>query len=356
MRNKESLTFILPDLDLGGTQRVLVYLVNSLVKKGFEIKIIVFKKVEKKIFDLSNKVLIKNLKLHKKTTNIFEKIFFNIHRVKKIRNEIKKNNSSKLISFLTTANILTLISSVGLKKEIIINERNDPAQKKIPFFWKILRFLIYRNADKILINQPNVKKSFIYKNLFFIPNPITTSPGKEVKKKKIILSVARLDYQKNIELLIKSFSKSKAIQKNWKLIIFGKGKEKKKLLILVNKLGISNFVIFKGTTEKISYWYKKSEIFALSSRFEGMPNSLIEAMNYKLAVIGTRIPGINFFIKNKINGLLFEVNNEKELTKHINFLIKNKTIRRNLGNKAFKYVNKLANPNEFINRWLNHLK
>lgn len=356
MSNKENLTFILPDLDLGGTQRVLVYLANSLVKEGYKIKIIVFKKVEGKIFDLSNKVLIKNLNLYKKTTNIFQKIFFNIYRIKKIRNEIKKDNSSKLISFLTTTNILTLISSIGLNKKIIINERNDPSKKKISIFWKILKFLIYRNADKIFVNQPNVKKSFIYKNLFFIPNPITILPEKKVKKKKIILSVARLDYQKNIDLLIKSFSKSIAIKKNWKLVIFGKGKEKKKLLMLVNKLGISNFVIFKGTTEKINYWYKKSEIFTLSSRFEGMPNALIEAMNSKLAVIGTRIPGIKFFIKNKINGLLFGVNNEKELTKHINFLIKNKTIRRNLGNKAFKDVNKLANPNVFINRWLNHIK
>ena len=87
-----------------------------------------------------------------------------------------------------------------------------------------------------------------------------------------------------------------------------------------------------------------------------MPNALIEAMNYKLAVIGTKIPGIKFFIKNKINGLLFGINKEKELIKNINLLIENKKMRKILGNNAFKDVQKLANPNIFLNKWLSHLK
>ena len=356
MKKNKNLVFVIPDLEIGGAQRVLIFLINSLIKNGFKIKIIVFKKPQERIFNLSNKVKIKNLYLYKKTENLFYKIFYNIYRITRIRSEIKKSGSARFISFLTTTNILTLIASLGLKKKIIINERNDPSKKRLSIFWRILRTIIYRNAEKIFVNQPNLNKKFIYGNQYFIPNPITVSSKKKIKRTKIILSVARLDYQKNLELLINSFSKSAAMKNNWKLLIFGKGKEKKKLIALTKKLNIAKFVFFKGIVKNIDFWYKKSEIFVLPSRFEGMPNALIEAMYYKLAVIGTEEPGIKFFVKNKINGLLFKISEEKKLTQHINLLIKDKKMRRNLANNAYKYVNNLAKPEVFLNKWMGHLK
>ena len=358
MKNNKNLIFIIPDLEIGGTQRILIFLANFLVNKGFKITIFVFKKPNKRIFDISPEIKLHTLNISKESKNIFEKISYNLYRIKKIRLEIKKFNSYKIISFLTTTNILTLISSIGLGKKIIINERNDPTKQKIHYFWKFMRFLIYNRADRIIVNIPNIRKyNLFYKILFFIQTTITLFlTKKKIKREKVILTVARLNYQKNLDLLIKSFSKSLAVKKNWKLVILGKGKEKKKLKKLIENLNISKSVIFKGVVEKIDIWYKKAGIFILSSRFEGMPNALIEAMYYKTAVIGANIPGIRYFIKNNVNGFLFSKNDENSLTKLLNLLIGNSKLRQSLGFNAHKDINYLANPDIFFNTWLRHLK
>lgn len=358
MNKNKNLIFIIPDLDIGGAQRILIFLVNFLIKKKFNIKIILLKKKKQISFKLSKKVKVKSLNLYKPSLNIFQKIFYNLYRIIKIREEIKNYNSYKIISFLSTTNVLTLIAAIGLNKKIIVNERNDPSKQQLSVVWKFLRLIFYRYADKIITNLPHIKNNFFYKKSYFIPNPIILFSPKEKKinKRKIILTVARLNYQKNIDLLIKSFSKSLAIKKNWRLIIVGKGDDKNRLIKLTNDLNIKKFVNFKGIIEKIDFWYKKTEIFILPSRYEGMPNALIEAMNYKKAIIASDIPGIKYFIKNNVNGILFKVNDEKRLTNNINLLITNKKLRKILGNKAYKDVNRIANPKIFLNSWLKYLK
>ena len=297
------------------------------------------------------------MNLYKKSKSIFEKFFFNFFRIKKIRSEIKKNPSI-VISFLTTTNILTILSCLGLNRKIIINERNDPKKQTIPYIWKILRIIFYGLAFKIVKNIPDNKKekNYFKNKTIFIPNPLMLEKGNNnIKKEKIILSVARLTYQKNIDLLLHSFSKSDAIKNNWKLIILGKGPDEKKLKQMTKKLNISKFVIFQGLVKKINFWYKKAGIFVLSSRFEGMPNALIEAIFFKSSIIGSDITGIKYFIKHNFNGLLFKNNNEESLTKCINFLIKNRMVRNKFTKNAYKELKTKSNPNLFYNSWINLL-
>jgi len=140
----------------------LVCLANYFLNKGFNIKILVFKFSNKKIFNLSKNIKIKNLSVYGESKNIFQKIISNINRIIKLRIEIKKNQSNVIISFLTTSNILTLISAIGLRKKIIVNERNDITKKKLNYSWKLLRIIFYRFAKKIIVNTPNIKKKFTF--------------------------------------------------------------------------------------------------------------------------------------------------------------------------------------------------
>ena len=357
--NKE-LFFIIPDLKVGGAQKVLYFLINFLVRKKFKIKILVFDSKKNVKFKFLPEVKIISLNSYKESKNFFQKIFYNFIRIRRIRSEIKKNKSSTIISFLSTANILTLISSLGLKRKIMVNERNDPHNEKIPYIWKFLRFFLYNFASKIIKNIPdkkfNQKFFFLKKKIVFIPNPLMLSEvNLKLKKKRILLSVARLTYQKNINLLIQSFAKSNAIKKGWKLIVLGKGPEEYVLKKKCRELQISKYVIFKGFVKNISYWYKKAAIFVLSSRYEGMPNALIESMYFKSAVIGASIPGVKYFIKNKYNGLIFKNNKEEELTKCINYLIKNNKKRTQFSMNAYNCLKKRAKAEVFYKSWINLL-
>ncbi len=355
MNSKKDLIFIIPDLQVGGAQKVLVYLINFLATKKFNIKLIILDRFTR-TFKLSSKIKIINLNLYKKSKNIFEKIYYNLKRIKKIRSELKKEKKATVISFLTTTNILSIIANIGLRRKLIVNERNDIVNQKISFIWKILRIVLYCLVFKIVKNIPNNKteNKFLFKRkTIFIPNPLISNAiiKNKFKREKIILTVARLNYQKNISLLIRSFAKSIAIKNNWKLIILGKGSEKNKLKSECYKLNIVKHVFFKGFIKNINYWYKKSAIFILSSRFEGMPNALIEAISFKLPVIGSNIPGIKFFIKNNNTGLLFDNNNENSLVKSINYYIKNENKRIQLSRNAYKKLIRVCNPNIFLNDW-----
>lgn len=99
MKEKE-LIFVIPDLRIGGTQRNLIFLINFLIRKEFNIKIIIFDSKKHNMIHLPSKIKIKNLNLYKESKNIFQKIYFNLYRIKKIRSEIKDNKKAIIISFL----------------------------------------------------------------------------------------------------------------------------------------------------------------------------------------------------------------------------------------------------------------
>ena len=360
MKKKNKIAFVISDLGIGGAQKILLFLANFLYKKGFQVKILYF---GNKISIESNKEInFKNLGLNKKTNGIIEKIKYNLFRIKVLRQEIKKIKPDYLISFLTTVNILTLIASFNLKSKIILNERNDVIRKEIPRVWKILRYFLYRFSNNVVTNQPEsfkyLKKYTPSKKVLFIPNPLTNREKYEYKKKrhKNVLFVGRLTFQKNIDILIRGFYKSEAIKKGWKLFIFGKGEELKNLKHIIKTLKINNYVYVKGVTKKITKWYKKSSIYVICSRYEGMPNTLIESMYYRLAIIGSNIPGIKYYIKHNKNGLLIDNQREDHLIKSLNLLINNKKLRDQLGSNAKKYLIQKANPNFFFNKWLKILK
>ena len=178
---------------------------------------------------------------------------------------------------------------------------------------------------------------------------------RENPKEKIILTIARLTHQKNIEILIKSFSKSIAFKKKWKLIIIGDGEEKKKLYELSKKLNVFKSIIFMKKIRKIDIWYKKASIFILPSKYEGMPNVIIEAMQSKTAIIGSNILGIKYFIKNKLNGIIFKNNDENSLIKKINLLVNNSKLRDKLAQNGKNSINKYIRYNNFLGIWENQL-
>ena len=137
----KKIMLVISDIEIGGAERILIFLANFLIKKKFKVRILYFKKKNSRCFNLNPKISSECLNLEKETNNIFQKIQYNYIRIKRIRKKINVYRPDYIISFLTTVNILSIIASFNLNKKLIINERNDLNKKKIPYIWKILRFL-----------------------------------------------------------------------------------------------------------------------------------------------------------------------------------------------------------------------
>ena len=157
--------------------------------------------------------------------------------------------------------------------------------------------------------------------------------------------------QKGFEILINGFNKSCACKYGWKLVLIGDGPEKKNLFKLVNKLNLRKYVKILNFTEPRK-WYKSCGIFALLSRYEGMPNVVLEASSFKLPIIVSKGTGgaLDFIINNK-TGLVTKNNSTNEVSKKINILVENKSLRKKLGINAFKKIKPITDYEKIYSYW-----
>lgn len=168
-----------------------------------------------------------------------------------------------------------------------------------------------------------------------------------IKNQFIISTICRLHYQKDVQTLIKSIKLLE--NENLRCLIVGDGPERLKLEVLTNKLKINNKVLFLGEYKNIPKILSATDIFVLSTKWEGLPLTILEAMVAKKPVIGSNVDGVNELIINNKTGLLFELGNSKELAKKILIFIKNKKMRDELSKNAYNLVKKRYSIDHMIN-------
>lgn len=220
---------------------------------------------------------------------------------------------------------------------------------KTMFFDRILA----KNTYKIIAVSRAAKNSIIKqgidpKKISVIYTGINTqlfAPNKNMRKKycqalKIseneitIGSVGRLEAVKAFDVLIKAISMVK--NQNVKLFIAGDGTQKKNLQNLINKLDLKKQIILLGTRNDVKDLLNAFDVYVISSHYEGMPLSLIEAAANQKAIVATKVGGIVEFILDNNNGLLVEPGNPKILASKIDQLIKDKALGKKLALQAFK--------------------
>lgn len=329
---KKKIAFVISSLLSGGAERVVVTLANKFVSK-FDVLIIVLYKTEI-LYDINKNVKIHFIKDEYTPSNgIFDAIknnafyFINVFRLG------KHYKVDLFISFATIVNCYTIFSSILLNKPILISERNNP-KENIPFFLlRILRNVAYLFANVLIVQTDFIKnfyKKIISKNkIIVIPNPMD---GELLIKRRfykerenIILTVGRLDTNKNQRILIESFANLNP--ENWKLIIVGDGILREDYRKLVKDLNIEQKVEFVGNVHNVWDYYNQAKIFAFTSNSEGFPNALLEAMSFGLPCISTDCPsGPSEIIINDENGYLIEVNNREQLEDRLYKLMNNPEI------------------------------
>lgn len=349
---------IIPKLSGGGAEKVSLELSKYLCEKDYEVLLLFFENFNNiEVLNLSSKI--KKICLNKKNKwNVFKIIF----QIRKIIVNFKPNT---IISFLFYTNILTILSSITVFKKsfkLIISERNNPNKylslSKFGFIKKLFIYLMYSQADIIISVSKQISKilnlnfKINQKKLYTIYNPLSlddikmkalkevTHPFYLAANHQIIIGVGRLNIQKRFDLLLKAFSRVKKVKADTYLIILGEGPELENLLMLSKKLNISDSVGFVGFQLNPYSWMKKSDIFVLSSDFEGFPNVLIEAMALGIPVISTNCPtGPNEIITHEQNGILVTVGDEWVLSEKIIELLSNNILRRLISQNAILRAN-----------------
>jgi len=325
---KKTTAFLIYNLNAGGAERVVSLLANELSLTN-DIVIITLS-IDEPFYKLNDSISIKQLGVLKSRNNFLKSIVSNLFLIFKITSLIRSLKVKSLICFMTNSSVLGIVSGKFLSKiNVIISERCNPLTRDLGY-WDFIRKKVYKFADKLVVQSEEISnyfKPFVdERKISIIPNPIKIVDSYKNKKEKIILTVGRLDANKNQEQIIRSFSKIKNDQ--WKLIVCGDGTSMCELIDLTVKLNVQNKVEFTGIVKNIEDYYERAAVFAFSSLSEGFPNVLLEGMNHRCACISTDCPtGPSMLIKNNVNGFLIPLGDEISYTNHLQKLIDDEKTR-----------------------------
>ena len=196
-----------------------------------------------------------------------------------------------------------------------------------------------KKYDRIVVlTQEDLKRNWPHwKTIVVIPNPVQFSPSHASLESNRIMAAGRLVYQKNFSSLIRAFALVAKRFPQWSLDIFGDGDERENLSSLIKDLGLSGVVHLKGQCSKILEIMPDYSIFTLSSRFEGFPLVLIEALSCGLPVVSYACPyGPKDIVRDSIDGFLVSPGDDAVLAERICQLIEDDDLRRKMGAAAQK--------------------
>ena len=345
-KNQIRLIFFLPFWGIGGASESIFKLVNFLVKKNFSILII---SIGKNFYKDKFKKINCDIKEINTSRTIFS--IFDLRKV--LSNQVNQGfKKTILISNFHYANVISVISSFKIKNlKILLTERSSISE--LGYYENFFQFLknkiilllakyLYKKSNLVITNS-NFEKNYISKN-FKIRNILCIHPPsiKKIinlkrKHKKILkfklIYVGRLSKEKGLHIILSSLSRLKD-KYDFSFHIYGDGPEKTIIKELINTLKLNRNVSLMGHIINKDSIFKNADLFINASIFEGLPNALVQSINYGVFPICSDAPGGNLeVIKNGKLGLSFKMNNENDLEnkiiKFLNFNLKlNNTLRK----------------------------
>lgn len=293
---KTKILFVLPNLLPGGAEKVTINILKSLDKNLFDINLLLIKKIG--IYEELLPRYVNIIDLNKNKT---------LYSYYSFISNIKKINPDIIFSSLNRTNILLLLSRVFFPKiKIVLREPNMPSKDlhTAPIMTQYLTKKLYKYADLIIAQTDEMRNEIIehYSNIksnsiITINNPIDTNDIdfkiKEIPRnlfpsdKKIIVAAGSLIKRKGFDILINAFNIIYKDKKDLELYILGDGIEKDNLQIQVNKLNLNKNIHFLGYKSNPYIYFKKADLFVLSSKWEGLPNVVLECLYLGIPVVIT---------------------------------------------------------------------
>jgi len=209
---------------------------------------------------------------------------------------------------------------------------------------------VLRLADKIIVTNP---KNLKLNRTVLIPNgvdPLQFRPGK-ARQPGLVLSVGRLVKQKNYSGLIEAVGLSR-LRRRIKLVLIGRGPEYNRLIKLAKRKKVSLKIVPSVAHRQLINWYQRAEIFALTSKIEGQPKVLLEAMSCACACLTTPFSGN--LIKDGVSGLV--ETGEGRLTRQLDRLLTRPGLNRKLGQSARQVIIKGYNIRPLVEEEIKLLK
>ena len=352
----KEVTFTIGYLGIGGAERVISVLANNFVKRGIKVNIIATNEPDI-VYELDKRINYYYIECNNKIKPIRM-----LERIWKLRKIIKNIDGEKIVSFLHKPIIFTIIATRFTDKKLYFSERNNPYMEPTSKIERMFRDIAYNFGEKIIFQTDDAKNYFkekIRKKGYVISNPIKDNLPKpfEGERKKTIVSVCRLDQQKNIKMLIDAYELLEKEYPEYNVVVYGEGPMRNELEHYVRNKNLHNKIRFPGFSKNVHNDIIDCAMYVSSSNYEGISNSMIEALGIGVPTIVTDCPigGARMMIENNENGILVEVGNEKQLYEAMKKIIEDKEFSKKISKNSLK-INEILNSNNISNQWLDVLE
>ena len=344
------LLFFIHSLSGGGAERVTTNLANHWAAKGWHITIVTLTSRSPDFYELHPAVRRISLELAGESRNVLVGLRKNLHRVRALRQVLRQVQPNIALALMSTANVILALATRGLTNLCAIGaERIHPPQFPLGAQWEALRRSTYGQlAAVVALTQESaewLKMHTRAQRVPIIPNmalwPLAVQAPRLIPEtvcvpdRHILLAVGRLEKQKGFDCLLEAFMALALKYYDWSLVILGEGPERRALETQVQAFRLDGRIFLPGRAGNVVEWYERADIYVMSSRFEGFPNTLAEAMAHGLPAVSFDCDtGPRCIIRPEVDGLLVPPGNVDALTAALDRLMGDAALRAQFAARA----------------------
>lgn len=359
------IVFITNSIGFGGAEKMIAYVANGMSQRGHCVAVVNFKSVGGEYINKHTQYFDKSISVYEFEGNKTGKI----SRLQKIlftRRVVKDFYADITVCFTMYPSFVGKIVQILTGIPSIMSERGNPYAtiNKKNIFSRIELYAVNRSAGGVF--QIKGASYFFSKRLqkrsTIIPNPIFMNDKIESIKfgdrEKSIVSVGRLDNnQKRYDVMLKAFSLFSKNHPEWILKLYGVGSDEDVIKRWCVEEGVADKVLFMGLTKQPMVDIRKAGMFLITSDYEGISNSLLEAMAVGLPCVSTDSEpgGARMLIQNTFNGLLAEVGNPESIAKAMAIFADNPQLAEHCGEMA-REVSVRFDPEVILNKWETYIR
>jgi GalNAc-alpha-(1->4)-GalNAc-alpha-(1->3)-diNAcBac-PP-undecaprenol alpha-1,4-N-acetyl-D-galactosaminyltransferase len=356
---------VISSLRCGGAEHVMSAIANYWAGRGWQVTLVTLDPTSTDFFPIHPLVERIGMGVSGVSHTSWEAVRNTVTRLGRLRKVIRSARPEVIVSFMPPTTILSLTAGWLERVPVVVSERADPGQYSLPRFWSAMRRLAYPRAGAVVVQTPEVLRwaerfvpqrvVHIIPNFVAVPHPAGTPeadrPPLEKEGLRHVVAMGRFNSQKAFDILIRAFAKSSVGRPEWRLTILGDGEDRKQLELLIKDLGVTSVVRLPGRVANPGIYLSAADLFVLSSRYEGFPNALLEAMAVGLPVIATNCEsGPSHIVQHEVDGILVPVENVDALASAMAVLMDDASLRKRLGERATAVSERYA-IDSIMSRW-----
>lgn len=354
------LAFLVSSLGPGGAERVAATLCNAWVSQGHQVILIpTYSGGGKSFYELDTRVKLRFLAREVGVSSISKRGKSYYQRLMALRNLLRQYKPNLILSFLPNVNVAAVLATRGMRVPLIVCERTYPPQLPLSWVWSLLRRWTYPLASRVTVLTSEgldwLRREIPSAHGVVLPNPLLYPlpvkapllvPAAVVaNERNVLLAVGRMSEEKGFKGLIGAFASLAGQHPQWDMVILGDGPQREELEQLVQDKGLAGRVLLPGRAGNVGAWYERAALYVLSSRVEGFPNSLGEAMAHGCAAVSFDCDtGPRDLIRHEVDGLLVPPGDVVALAQSLGRLMQDDALRAQMASRALEVRSRYSMP------------